>query len=480
MGDLFKRPIYTREISGLRQGQDVSYPVFTGANVLPTAEGQPPEIIPTLGTETMRGQLMPYSRTESFKGASPGLAALADFLTAFGGPRGFGSGIPIAAEMQQQRNRAPGLFFQQQQKEADVGTQRTLQMRQMQRQEEQDNKPLISINQETGRVVVAHPRRLQAGDIAGGIQVVEPKKMTAEDAHAFIKGLETEYGVKLTPPQIMALAESADNPKALRTAVLKVMGEQGKAAQDTERQAKAEEKAAKDWENRFELERRRSEANMNRMLTMLNAANKPKEDDIQALADEVAEGRVPQENIPQSLKAQVISRVRKGGGVLMTRKQTESFQKAGQLERVVDEIERVSLQVNTGKPLMTPLTRAQKETAAFFGTDENAVRLKAARAQLGPIARGISQEVGVLTDRDIQRAEVAVPQVGESAAATKAKLSQLKTWIALAKQGIKEQAGARPQKYEITMPDGSKTTGTITAAEGLRLQDAGASLRKVE
>jgi len=482
MGDLFKRPTFTRDISGIERTPEMT--VGAIPNVLPANNtgtlpgGQQLEF----GAETnIPGQLQPFSRQVSFQGVNPALAALADFATAFGGPRGFGSGMGIAAEQAYRRNQAPTQFFNEQQQQADIGTQRTLQTRQIERQEEQDNAPIIKIDEETGRVVVVHPRKIAAGDIVGGVKTIETlKKMTAEEAQTMIQDLEQTYGFKLSPIQVASLAAAQDNPKRFSAELSKIRAEVERDKQAEVKAAAAEAKATKDWDNRFEMQRRQAAASTAQLISRLEATGRPTEDDLQATAEEVAEGRLPIDKVPPRDRSKVVGLVRRSGGLMMSTKQVEAFQKAGQLERVVDEIERVANLVNTGKPALTPFTRAQKEASAFMGFDDNAVRLKAARMQLGPIARTISAEVGVLTDKDIGRAEVGVPQVGESAPATKAKIEQLKTWIFLAKQGIKEQAGARPQTYEITMPDGSTTRGVVTAAEGLKLQDAGAKLKKVQ
>jgi hypothetical protein len=237
MGDLFKRPTFTRQISGIERGPDVSYPVF-GTPTVRLGNDLPPELIPNVETQTSRGQLMPVTRTASYKGMSPGLAALADFATAFGGPHGFGSGIPFAAQNQERRRAAQEKFFQTEQQQADVASQRALQLAQIERQQEQDNAPIIKIDEDTGRVIIVHPRKIQAGDIAGGVRTIDTiKKITPQEAQAAIKELQEFYKFKLSPVQIASLAATTDNPKRFAAELSKIRAE-------VERDKQAEEKAA--------------------------------------------------------------------------------------------------------------------------------------------------------------------------------------------------------------------------------------------
>jgi len=253
--DIFKRPTFTQEIAGIGRTPDVNLP---GAPInLPTdLSGAAPAGGIDFGAPSMiPGQFQQTSRTASYKGANPLLAAIADFATGLGGPRGFGSGIPIAAELAQQRNQAPTKFFAHEQQQADVGTQRTLQMQQIQRQEEQDSMPLISVNQETGKVTIVNKRKVKAGDIAGGVQTFEPKKMTSEDFHHFIKGIETDYGVTFSPDEVFAISQSADNPKKLQEVAVKIMQEKQQAARARDAAAEAEKRRAA---NELAAEQRRA------------------------------------------------------------------------------------------------------------------------------------------------------------------------------------------------------------------------------
>lgn len=202
MGNFFKRPTFTREITGIERTPDVNLPGIP--NQFPmdaTVSGPPLDFGPP---STIPGQFQPTSRTESFKGTAPALAFLADFMTGFGGPQGFGSGIPYAQQQQQRRNAAPGLFFEQQQQQADLGTQRTLQMHGLQRQEQQDRFKFVDFN---GRKTLVDTSRLadvQAGKIPpeGAFITLEPDKLTPENvARETAKALK-QFGIdekQLTP-----------------------------------------------------------------------------------------------------------------------------------------------------------------------------------------------------------------------------------------------------------------------------------------
>ena len=53
------------------------------------------------------------------------------------------------------------------------------------------------------------------------------------------------------------------------------------------------------------------------------------------------------------------------------------------------------------------------------------------KASIGPVARAISSEVGVLTDRDIARAESLLPQVGDTKEAADLKIKNIKELVEL-------------------------------------------------
>lgn len=228
MGNLIKRPTYTQDITGLSPAmpaQTIPANTVTGPSPVPGA----PPIDLSSPEYTLRAATpaQPTTRTEQFKGPNPLLSLIADFATGFGGPHGFGSGIPIEQQNIEQRRMAPQQFFEQKQQAEDVKTQRTMQAEKM-------NEPLIDINHDTGLITLVNPQMFKAGDFAGAIRQYNPSKMTSEDTHALLTDLQKEYDVKFSPEEALAVVSAAHNPQKLSAVVMQIKQQKQKEAVDAE------------------------------------------------------------------------------------------------------------------------------------------------------------------------------------------------------------------------------------------------------
>ena len=106
-------------------------------------------------------------------------------------------------------------------------------------------------------------------------------------------------------------------------------------------------------------------------------------------------------------------------------------QKLGTIEVSVSELEKQLNQIGgasrgkLGGTLGKLLAGATGGEVATDVADYEALR----KALIGPLARGISGEVGVLTDRDIARAEGLLPKVTDAKKLAKRKLDNLRSLI---------------------------------------------------
>lgn len=103
-------------------------------------------------------------------------------------------------------------------------------------------------------------------------------------------------------------------------------------------------------------------------------------------------------------------------------------------ETTANQIEQAYVQAGGGKGLVAG------QAANLAGTlqlSPNVASYNAFRdSQIGPLARAISGEVGVLTDRDIKRAEGLLPKITDSPEIAQQKLSRLKSVLAERKQNV--------------------------------------------
>jgi len=141
-------------------------------------------------------------------------------------------------------------------------------------------------------------------------------------------------------------------------------------------------------------------------------------------------------------------------------KMTDLEQSVGLLEKNYREIEATGPVKGRATKLLSGLTGG---AVAPEIADYEALR----QSMIGPLARAISGEVGVLTDRDIGRAENLLPKVGDTPKVAEKKLNNLKTIIA-------EKTGKEPELQP--EPKGENILSKILRTSRRFGQDVGAGL----
>jgi hypothetical protein len=168
----------------------------------------------------------------------------------------------------------------------------------------------------------------------------------------------------------------------------------------------------------------------------------PKEPyDVDYAVDGLSRRIMTMADVPQAMRPAVNKRAKELGVAILSEKQWQALDKLGMVANIHSELNRISSRVNTNIPVISNVVGTLRSGAQKLGFDEDVTQLVAMKSQLGPLARSISQEVGVLTDPDIQRVQAAVPVATDSEQNAQAKLRVLENFIRLAEEMIRESAG---------------------------------------
>jgi hypothetical protein len=156
-------------------------------------------------------------------------------------------------------------------------------------------------------------------------------------------------------------------------------------------------------------------------------------DEVQAAADDLAEGRTQIQNVPveKGFRRAVQSHLRSSGRRIMPIKVREALSEVSAAETVVNEIAAISQQVNTAKAdLLSRGITGLKNVGDSLNQQGMAASLEAARKGLaGNLARAISAERGVMTNQDRNYAMGLVPTLFDSEQRAAEKIEMLKRFI---------------------------------------------------
>jgi len=152
-------------------------------------------------------------------------------------------------------------------------------------------------------------------------------------------------------------------------------------------------------------------------------------DEIQAVVDDLAEGRVGIQQVPveKGFRRVVMTELRAQGKRIIPPKVREAVNEIGAARKIIDELATLSAQVNTGPAGPGRfLTGAQRKAGAVMQTDPAASLFESlAGAFAGNLARSVGAERGVLTDQDRKWAMDNLPKMSDTKEVADAKLSRV-------------------------------------------------------
>jgi len=184
---------------------------------------------------------------------------------------------------------------------------------------------------------------------------------------------------------------------------------------------------------------------------------------VSTLADAVISGELPITRISQRDLPAVLQEVDRRGEIILTPKLRADAQKLADMEQTILKLEDLHQRIAPYKSGIAARTSGVTRTMAkWAGYDADARELDTLKADLGPIARSISREVGVLTNPDISRAEVLVPNISDTDEEWTRKLNQIRRAIDAGYQTIQKVAG---QPASTALRPAAKKQGAAAGSE---------------
>lgn len=196
------------------------------------------------------------------------------------------------------------------------------------------------------------------------------------------------------------------------------------------------------------------------------------QDEIDAYTDDFTSGRINPRDIDIRVRGKVLARARKQGLAALPTKVRETIELMDKAEGIIDIIEEsyAKLERSAGPGALAAGTLDQ--VLARLQADPDAQMVRTQVGLLGNLARSISAERGVLTDRDVERAMQLLPQLTDRADVAKRKIEQLRRFAQNARavavksvtskftrtgERIGDQAG-ESAPLTITLPSGKSIT----------------------
>ncbi len=164
-------------------------------------------------------------------------------------------------------------------------------------------------------------------------------------------------------------------------------------------------------------------------------------DEYDAAVESVVNGETTLNTYPIRVRGQINKQIKAQGRSIMPPIARKAIEALGGASTVVDELEALSLQVNTAGPGMARFAQGAKNwLGATSQSDVAAQGLASSRAGLsGNLARAISAERGVLTDADLRRALRLLPGLWDSKEVASSQIARLRRFIE-AKQNLVKYA----------------------------------------
>lgn len=154
-------------------------------------------------------------------------------------------------------------------------------------------------------------------------------------------------------------------------------------------------------------------------------------EEIDSFADAVVSGEISPTGVPMKIRGKVLKRIRDRGEVILPPKVRDSVGALGAAMGVLDQIERLSLEINTaeegvGNRLTQGLGALRDEAGQV--RPEVSVFQAMTKGLLSTISRSTG-EVGVLTDADISRARNLLPTIWDTETVAKDKMQGLRQFL---------------------------------------------------
>ena len=410
---------------GLFKRQSVSFPVQTAALTpgrpaqAPLLESAPPSSLggglgplaqqPVSDTSTVPQSPMYGSQQRTISTGSPGLSALADFLTAFG------AGVPAGQRQQMMR---------QQQLDTMIG-----------REQEAGQRSLTLVSQQAAQAREESRlerqealQRERLGLEERGVRRLERQQET-EEKEKTLKQQNFQTSLVISSSAIAELGDLNPNEAAImKGAAVAALGKQ-----DISPIQDALEKIF----SAREIEARRSrtqEDTLTRVLSSIAARNRATPEDIQDMADAVEGGEIEITAVPGNLRGHVIGIIKGQGGTIVSRKQREDLNAFETTLAIVDDIAKVSSKVNTEFGPLALAVGAKRRASAAINLDDDTALLLSKKGELGLLIRGLGEK-GVLTEGDVQRAISLMPSIFDSKSLAEKKIASLRALMS----GIKKR-----------------------------------------
>ena len=111
------------------------------------------------------------------------------------------------------------------------------------------------------------------------------------------------------------------------------------------------------------------------------------------------------------------------------------------LDTIVNDIDQLSLGINTGSGLPQVIEGMKRKGASYLGWDDPVKLYSEVTEGFTATLARLAGEVGVLTDQDVQRAKSWIPRVGESIAIRNDKIRRLRQFIREKRNAARQLTG---------------------------------------
>lgn len=153
-------------------------------------------------------------------------------------------------------------------------------------------------------------------------------------------------------------------------------------------------------------------------------------DEVEHWVNLLTTGQATLPNVPQKIRTAVVGRLAETGEKILPPKVRQTVNDLGAAESVMDTIESLVGEVNTGGPKLSRVKQGIKSTVkGVLQTDnDDALYDQTMRGFLATIARSTGEK-GVLTDRDSERARNLLPHRFDAKNIAAAKVQQLRQFV---------------------------------------------------
>lgn len=151
---------------------------------------------------------------------------------------------------------------------------------------------------------------------------------------------------------------------------------------------------------------------------------------VNAWVSKINNGEATISQVPYGMRNAVIEAQEKTGETILTNVQRADVKKLTSMQKLVDDMRKLKEKVHPPETgLEAKLSGAYRTAKRWVATDPVVTEVESLLAQIATIARGVSGEVGVLTNPDIARADTLRPTLFNSSADWDAKINSFQSGI---------------------------------------------------